>query len=470
MRDLTPLLAPRSVAVIGASTNPAKSGGILFKNIATGGFAGRLYPINPRADAVMGHRAYPHIRETPGPVDLAFIVLPRAAVREALEDCATAGVRCVCIITAGFGEVGGRRDEATLSEIVRAGRLLAIGPNTIGVVAARHRLFGSFVPFPAWQPGPISIFAQTGIFAGAVMLQEMSQAVQRPGVGLSIDAGNKIDVDEVDFLEFVEGDTTVAGLYLESLRDSRAFLEMAGRVSHAKPVVVLKPGRTARGAQASASHTGALAMDDRVLDGALRQYGLVRAEDVEDFGGYLKAFAWLPPARGRRVGVVTYSGALGVMAADELVTAGLQLADFAPQTLGRIQRVLPEWQPPGNPSDLWVALDVKGNRAGHEEPFEAVLDDPETDMVLGILLAPPNADFAEIREVFGGLRAHHARKPLVLVIYGGAVRDRWVGELDGLNIPVYPTTRAAVRALRALVAYEQHRTRRTHASISGTGP
>jgi acyl-CoA synthetase (NDP forming) len=382
-------------------------------------------------------------------------------VRDALVDCVAAGVRSVCIITAGFREIGevGRRDEEALSRIVRASRMLTIGPNTIGIVAAQRRLFGSFVPFPSWQPGPISIFAQTGIFAGAVMLQVMSQDVQRPGVGLSIDVGNKIDVDEVDFLHFVreDRDTAVVGLHLEDLRNPRAFVELAGRVSQTKPVVVMKPGRTDQGARASASHTGALAVDDRILDAALRQYGCVRADDTEDFLGYLKAFAWLPLPPGRRVGVVTYSGALGVIATDELVQAGLQLADFRPETLSRIADVLPEWQPPKNPSDLWAALDIKGNRAGHEEPFEAVLSDSATDMVLGILLAPPNADFPEVREVFLGLRARHPDKPLSLVICGGEVRERWIGELDGLNIPVYPSTRAAVRALRALVAYTSAR-------------
>jgi acyl-CoA synthetase (NDP forming) len=461
MRDLSPLLAPRSVAVIGASTNPSKSGGILFKNLVDGGYGGLLYPINPRADSVLGHRAYPRISETPGPVDLAFIVLPRAGVREALADCGARGVRAACIVTAGFAEAGetGRRDEEALRTIAREKQILTVGPNTIGIVVARHQLFGSFVPFPSWEPGPISIFAQTGIFGGAIMLQAMSQDAQRPGIGLSLDVGNKVDVDELDFLEFARQDpaTTVIGLYLEGIRDPRAFLKAAGQVKDTKPVVVLRPGRTRDGARASASHTGALALDDRVLDAALRQYGIVRADDAEDFLAYLKALAWLPLPAGRRVGIVTYSGALGVMATDDLVQAGLHLAEFSTETLGRLAQVLPDWQAPGNPSDLWAALDVRGNRAGHEEPFEAVLSDPQTDMVLGLLLAPPNADFPEVREVFSGLRSRHPDKPLVLVIYGGEVRGRWVRELEGLHIPVYPSPRAAVRSLWALASYSAAR-------------
>jgi acyl-CoA synthetase (NDP forming) len=461
MRDLTPLLAPKSVAVIGASTNPAKAGGMLFKNLVEGGFEGELYPINPRAEAVLGRKAYPTIREVPNPVDLAFIVLPRSGVREAVEDCATKGVRSVCIVTAGFSEVGGpgRQLQTELQQIIRRSGMLAIGPNTIGIVVARNRLFGSFVPFPSWQDGSISIFAQSGIFAGAVMLQVMSQSYQRPGVGVSIDVGNKIDVDEVDFLRFAARDTgtSVVGFYLEDIRDPRTFLELACQVKKEKPIVILKSGRTYWGARASASHTGAMATDDQILDSALRQYGLIRAYDVDDFVGYLKALAWLPLPLGRRVGVVSYSGALGVMAADEVEETGLEMAGFARETLDRLSSVLPEWQPPGNPADMWVALEFKGNRAGHEEPFEAVLGDPGTDMVLGILLAPPNADFPDVREVFVKLRERHPDKPLCLVIYGGETRERWIRELEGLNIPVYSNTRAAVRALHAIAFYAKVR-------------
>lgn len=463
MRDLTPLIAPQSVAVIGASTNPQKSGGVLFKNLVDGGFQGRLYPVNPRADLVQGYRAYPSLRDVPEPVDLVFIVLPRTGVKEALLQCAANRARSACIITAGFGEIGevGRGLQDELKQIARANDVATIGPNTIGLINAEHRLMGSFVPFPNWQSGPIAIFAQTGLFAGAVMLQTMSQAAQRLGVGKSIDVGNKLDVDELDFLHFAAQDpaTGVIGLYLEELVNPRTFLELANRVKLHKPIVVLKPGRTVPGAAASASHTGSLATDEQVLDPALRQYGLVRADDVEDFLGYLKAFCYLPPPKGRRVGIVTYSGALGVMAVDEAVEAGLEMAEFSAETRRRISAVLPEWQPPANPSDLWVALDVKGNRAGHEEPLQAVLDDEGTDLVLGILLAPPNADFGEVREVFAGLRARRPDKPLVLVIYGGAVRERWVRELDGLGIPIYPTTRAAIRTLRALVQYAERRER-----------
>src|SRR5262249_37188951 len=177
MRDITPVVAPRSVAVIGASSNTTKSGGILFKNIVDGGFPGPIHPINPRATEVLGRRAYASVKDAPGPIDLVFIVLPTAGLRAALVDCIAAGARAACITTAGFGEIGpaGRQEQDELADLVRRGNLLTIGPNTIGTVNAECRLMGSFVPFPAWQSGGVSLFAQTGIFAGAAMGQRMAQ-------------------------------------------------------------------------------------------------------------------------------------------------------------------------------------------------------------------------------------------------------------------------------------------------------
>jgi acetyltransferase len=462
MRDLAPLVAPRSVAVVGASASPTKSGGTLFKNLVEGGFAGPLHPINPRAGDILGRRAYPTLREVPEPVDLVYIVLPRAAVRSAIDDCVASRARAACIITGGFAEAGGdgRREQDALRDVVRSANVLTVGPNTIGTVNAECRLMGSFVSFPDWLAGPVSIFCQTGIFAGAAMLQFMSQDVQRFGIGKSIDAGNKIDVDELDFLRYAADDPTtrIVALYLEDVRDPAAFFPLAARVGRTKPVVLLEPGRTPPGAAASAYHTASRPMDDAALDAAIRRHGVIRAQDVEDFFGILKAFAYLPPPRGRRVAVVTYSGALGVMAMDELHDAGLEAAALSPATLETVGKVVYDWQPLVNPLDMWAAVDAAGPRVAYEVPLDAVLGDPQVDMVLVPALTPPNADFPETREVFGRLRERHPETPLAMVIVGGAVRERWLRDLDGLGIPVYPTTRAAVRALAALARWSEHRT------------
>ncbi|HEY7243249.1 MAG TPA: CoA-binding protein [Xanthobacteraceae bacterium] len=454
MRDITPLVAPRSIAVIGASANPSKSGGVLFANLVKGKFHGPLFPINRSSAEVMGCKAYPALAEVPQKVDLVYIVLPQQHVEAAVRQCVEAGARAACIITAGFAEASdkGRADEERLRAIARESGLLLAGPNTIGMVNAEIGMMGSFVSFPRWEPGGVSFFTQTGIFTGAVMLHVMSSDVQRLPVGKSIDVGNKIDVDELDFLHYVADDpgTHAIGLYIESVRSPGAFFDKARQVRRAKPIVALKPGRSREGAQASLCHTGSLATDHVHLDDALRRHGIPRAEDEDELLNALRALAMLPRPRGRRVGVATTSGALGVIATDLLIENGLELASFEPASLTRMRGILPDWLDPANPFDFWIGIDVKGPREAHETGLAAVFADPNVDIVLCTLLAPGNADFDGFGELMRDLRMRYD-KPVALVIYGGDARGRWTASLEGARIPIFATTRAAVRAL-ALMA------------------
>ena len=457
MRDITPLVAPTSIAVVGASTDPTKSGGVLFGNLAAGNFRGQLYPINPRADEVLGIKAYPDIAAVPENVDLAYIVLPRQYVRTAIEQCATAGVRAACIVTAGFSEVdaSGREEEEALRAIAEPTGMLLAGPNTIGMVNAECGMMGSFINFPQWEDGGISLFTQTGIFTGALMLQVMSQDVQRLPVGKSIDVGNKIDVDELDFLEYAANDpaTRVIGFYLESIRDPDRFFARAAGMRATKPIVILKPGRTEAGSRASALHTGSLPAEDAPIDAAMREAGIWRAEDEDDFVNVLRALALSPRPKGVRVAVATTSGALGVMASDHLSDFGLSLAPLATKTLDTVQTILPDWLPAANPFDFWIAIDVKGPLESHRIGLDAIMSDPKSDMLLCTLLAPANADFPEFGDVFGKIRMNNLGKPVVMVVYGGAARNRWIKAVEGLGIPVYGSTRPAVRALAALASF-----------------
>jgi acyl-CoA synthetase (NDP forming) len=454
MRDITPLIAPRSIAVIGASANPTKSGGVLFDNLAKGNFRGPLYPINRTATQIMGKTAYPTLADVPEKVDLVYIVLPQQHVEDAVKQCIAAGARAACIITAGFSEASqkGRGDEERLREIARTSGLLLAGPNTIGMVNAEVGMMGSFVNFPRWENGGVSFFTQTGIFTGAVMLHVMSGVTQRLPVGKSIDVGNKVDVDELDFLNFVADDpaTKVIGLYIESIRNPRAFFDQAREVRKSKPIVVLKPGRTKDGARASASHTGSLASDDDILDGALRQHGIARAEDEDEFLNALRALVMLPKPRGKRAGIATTSGALGVISTDLLVESGLELATFERATLAAMRTILPDWLEPANPFDFWISIDVKGPRQAHEVGLTALFADPNVDLVLCTLLAPANADFQEFGELFRQLRRAY-NKPVALVVYGGEAQQRWTADLEGADVPIFKTTRAAVRALSLMV-------------------
>ena len=454
MRDIRPLVAPRSIAVIGASSNPTKSGGVLFDNLVKGNFRGPLYPINRTASEIMGKKAYPTLADVPEKVDLVYIVLPQQYVEEAVKQCAAADAGAACIITAGFSEASakGRADEDKLRDIANKSGLLLAGPNTIGMVNAEVGMMGSFVNFPHWEPGGVSLFTQTGIFTGALMLHVMSGATQRLPVGKSIDVGNKVDVDELDFLNYVADDpsTKVIGFYIESIRNPRAFFAKASEVRKTKPIVVLKPGRTADGMKASAFHTGSLASDDTDIDSALRQHGIARAEDEDDFLNVLRALVMLPRPRGRRVGIATTSGALGVISTDLIVDSNLELATYAPDTIAKMRTILPEWLEPANPYDFWIGIDVKGPREAHEVGLAAVFADPNVDLVLCTLLAPGNADFDGFGELVQRLRRQYD-KPVAMCIYGGGAQERWTAGLEGANVPVFQTTRAAARALALMV-------------------
>ena len=326
------------------------------------------------------------------------------------------------------------------------------GPNTIGMVNVDCGMMGSFVNFPRWEKGGVSFFTQTGIFTGAVMLHVMSAETQRLPVSKSIDVGNKIGVDEVDFLNFIKNDaaTKVVGLYIESVREPRLFLETAREVRKSKPIVLLKPGQTQEGARASASHTGSLAADDRILDDGLRQYGIARAEDEADFLNALRALVMLPKPKGKRVGIATTSGALGVISTDLVMRGELELATFEPATMASMRTILPDWLEPSNPFDFWIGIDVKGPKEAHETGLTAIFADPNVDLVLCTLLAPANADFAGFGDLMKRLRKTYD-KPVTVAIYGGAARARWVAELEGANVPVFNTTREAARALSMLV-------------------
>jgi len=455
MRDVQPLIAPRSIAVIGASTNTAKSGGILFSNLVSGGFKGGLYPINPKATEILGCKAYPSLADVPEPVDLVYIVLPSQHMESSIVQCVEAKAKAACIITAGFAEAGpeGIALQEKIREIGRKGGLLMAGPNTIGMVNTDVRMMGSFVNFPRWEEGGISLFTQTGIFTGAVMRQIMDSDVQRPPISKSIDVGNKIDVDELDFLHFAEKDegTKVIGFYIESIRDLPGFAAKVKEISRTKPVVMLKPGRTAFGKMASACHTGSPPSDDTEVTAALKGSGILRVDDEEEFVNVLRALAYLPRPKGRRLGIATTSGALGVIASDYASDFGFELAQYSEATLNKMETVFPDWLRAANPFDFWIGIDVKGPREAHEIGLEAAFADPNVDLVLCTLLAPPNADFPEMGALLRRLRETYD-KPVALVLYGSAAA-RWTQEIEGAGIPVFSNVRAGVRTL-SLIAQE----------------
>jgi acyl-CoA synthetase (NDP forming) len=452
------LLEPHSIAIIGASASEGKSSHILLENLIHNEYQGRIYLVNPNASEILGYTVYPTIVSVPDEIDLALLVVPGQYVKEMLEQCIQKRVKSAVIISAGFGETGdeGSRNQAELADLINKSGVRCIGPNTIGLVNKQKNLMASFVSFRKWLDGPVAIGAQSGIFAGALAAELMEMETQNFGICKSVSFGNMIDLDETDFLSYLGQDSAckVIGFHLERINRPRSFLSLANKIKSDKPIIVLKTGRTDYGAKAALSHTGSLAMKDALVDSSFKQYGIIRTYTLEEFLATLKAFAYQPLPRGNKIGVLTFAGASGVMASDEISESGLSLANFDERTLKKVKTLMPPWQPVHNPLDIWVALGANRNEKVYEQSINSILDDENVDILLCLLLGLPNSDITGIRDILANAIQLHSQKPVFLVIIGGEVKERWMRELEGLNVPIYSETSLAIKVIKSMYVYQ----------------
>jgi acetyl coenzyme A synthetase (ADP forming)-like protein len=388
-------LAPRSVAVIGASRDSSTIGGQLFHNLLTTEFHGPVYPVNPKADVVHGVVAYPSVRDVPGEVDTAFIVVPAAHVATVVRECGEKGVRGLVVISSGFGEVGGdgpaRQEE--LMELARAFGMRIIGPNCMGIVntAPDIRLNGTFATvYP--PPGRVGFLSQSGALGLAVM-----QYATELGLGLSsfVSIGNKADISGNDLVAYWNEDlnTDVVLLYLESFGNPRRFARLAREVSRSKPIIAVKSGRSAAGARAAASHTGALlASSDVTVDALFRQAGVIRTDTLEEMFDVATILAYQPPPRGDRIAIVTNAGGLGILCADTCEANGLTVPPLSETTAEALRGFLPAEASVGNPVDMIASATAED----YERAIGAVAADPQIDAMIVIYIPPQATRAAEI--------------------------------------------------------------------------
>jgi len=358
LRDLTPLMKPRSVAVIGATPDPRRPGGRPLDFLRRYGFDGPIYPVNPRYEDINGVQCYANITEIPEPADMAVVVVPAHAVLDVLRDCQKADVKALTIYTSGFREIGpeGAALEAELVAQANAHGTLICGPNCQGVANLFDKMVSNFTSALATEgidAGPIGFVSQSGLFTGIVTAE-----LRRRGLGLGylVSSGNEAVVDFADLLAAMAEDPrvrVVAG-YMEGIRDGAKLAEAAAVARrHGKPVVLLKVGRTAESAAAAASHTGALAGAYDVYRAALRQWGIIEVDTIQDLFDTIEAFAVTDKvARGERIGILTNSGGLGVFGADMVRAHNLPLATFSDQTIAAIKEKLPEFGSAVNPIDF----------------------------------------------------------------------------------------------------------------------
>jgi acetyltransferase len=451
--SLSKFFSPRSVAVIGASTDPGKLGHAVLHNLVHGGFCAdgrKVYPINPKAPSILGQAAFPTVEAVPDPIDLAVIVVPYLRVLEALKTCTRKQIPAVVIITAGFREAGlaGLEREQEVLDLARHHGIRLIGPNCLGVIDTNTPLNASFSAGTP-PPGPMGFMSQSGALGTAIL--DWAQA-GRLGLSKFVSLGNKADVSEIDLLEDWGKDdrTRVILCYIEGVPDGQAFIDVARRTAKKKPIVAIKSGVTQGGARAVSSHTGSLAGSEQAYQAAFRQAGIVRADTLEDLFDYAIGFGYLPPLRGDRVAIVTNAGGPGILATDALERAGLSLARFTPETLAGLKQGLPDASSASNPVD--VLGDSRSDR--YRFALERVVADPNVDALLVILTPQAMTEIEPTAQVVIDLAAA-ATIPVIACFMGESRVAPAAAMFAARHLPNFPFPERAASALKAMSTYRQ---------------
>lgn len=462
--ELKCFFEPDSVAVVGASRNPLKFGHFLLKNLLDLGFRGEIYPVNPKADKVLGLQAYPRVDLIEDDVDLAIIIVPASVVPQIMKDCSKKRVKGVVICSSGFRETGevGQRLEKDVVAIAKKAGIRVIGPNTTGILNTSNNFTTSFAPLPKLKRGNVAFIAQTGLFAAAAFWWIVSK--QPFGISKIVGLGNKCDVGDAEVLEYLadDDDTRVIAIYMEGVKDGRKLFEVFKKVAKNKPIIVLKSGRTPAGMKASLSHTGSLAVKDEIFDAVCKQAGVIRVSgDLEELLDVTKAFALQPLPKGNKVAIITVTGAGGVMTADECDKQGLELATLSNETLNRIRSNMPSWAAVSNPVDFEPLLEAVGPEDSIKIALEAALEDRNVDSIIILFVAVPRLiPIIDVKSIVKDIMERHQEQKPILTHFIGFkdTVESWTIQLEEENIPVYSSIERSVEALGHLWKYKMYQT------------
>ncbi len=432
LKSLDALFRPRSVAVIGAGRTPNTIGHEIVRNLVRGGFTGPVYPVNPRADVVRSMHCYPNVSAIPGDVDLAVLVVPAPYVLKAARECGKKGIRGLVCITAGFSEIGGEgtKRQEDLLEICAKYKMRLIGPNCMGILNSSEE-FQLNASFANAQPecGSAAFMSQSGAL-GAVILNDARSL----GLGVSMFAslGNRADVSPSDLLEYWEEDSATKQIlmYLEAFRQPDRFMRIARRVSRKKPILVVKSGRSERGARAAISHTGSLAGSEVAVDSLMEQCGVMRVNSMRELFALAGAVQTGRFPKGKRVAIVTNAGGPGILATDACIQEGLEISDLKKATRRKLEAFLPPEAATANPVDLIASA----NAQSFDKTLKIVMADPNVDMALAIFVAPIMIDAASVAEIF----AKHActgEKPLLACLPGVPESSAALEVLHSAGVP-----------------------------------
>jgi len=443
--SLRELFYPRGVAVIG-STSKGKLGYELIKQIVDGGYE-HVYAVNPKGQGAFGAPGYVAVSAIDRPVDLAVIASPAVTVADVLENCGKAGVKAAVIITAGFSEVGNTEGEERVVATAKRHGIRLCGPNCAGIINTNYHLYPTLETRP--MQGEVAFVTQSGALGGAVLSWAEEQ-----GVGFSKFAsyGNGADLNEIDFLNYLEKDpeTKVVALYIETVSDGRAFMAAAHRLTRSKPLVVIKAGRSLSGQRAALSHTGSMAGSDAVYTASLRQCGAIRVDTIEEMFDLCRGFVEFPPVRGRRLVIVTNSGGPGVLAADRAEAVGLSVDEPSAPLRKKLSAWLPDFCSLENPIDFTV----EGTETDYHKTLRAALE--EYDAALAIDVCTPYLDPVPLARGICDAAAN-SRKPVAANFMAGKTVAAALSYLRQHGVPNFVTGERAVMVLARMAGYEERK-------------
>ncbi len=445
MPFLDVLFRPKSVAVIGASRTPGKIGYAILESVKMS-FSGKIYPINPEAADIMGLTAYTSVLKVEEPIDLAVIAVKAEKVKEVILECKKKKIKAAIIISSGFSEIGNKEGELELKKAGKDIRIL--GPNCLGVFAPKEMdtLFMPHERLKRPKEGGIGFISQSGAFGSALIDLAASEGI---GISKFVSIGNKIDINETEMIDYLGKDpsTRAIAVYLESITDGKAFVNVAKKVSKRKPIVAIKAGKTKAGTEAVASHTGSLAGEAEIYAAAFEQAGIIEAKTSEEVFDFSKALANQPALKDNKIAIVTDGGGFGILAADTAENCGLELVQLDDKSLTGLRQFLPIYASLKNPIDL--TGDSTSER--YRKALDIVFKDKNVSGVVVIALLQIATLDEKITDILRNCKLYG--KPFVVCATGGEYTQKKALILESFGIPVYPTPERAVKAMCALRDY-----------------
>jgi len=450
-RPLSPIFSPQSVAVIGATETIGSVGRTILENLIKGGFAGVIYPVNPKRDTVLGIKAYTSILTVPATPDLAVIITPPATVPAIVKDCGVKGVKGVIIISAGFKEIGapGVELERQVLEEARKAGIRIVGPNCLGVMVPAAKLNATFAADMA-RPGSVGFISQSGALCTAILDWSLKENV---GFSAFVSLGSMLDVGWGDLISHLGDDPNTKSIviYMESIGDARSFLSAAREVALTKPIIVIKPGRTEAAAKAAASHTGSLTGSDEVLQAAFQRVGVLRVDSISELFDMAEVLAKQPRPKGPRLCIVTNAGGPSVIATDMLICSGAQLANLSPETMEAFNKILPPTWSHNNPVD--IIGDAKPEL--YAKSLEIAAKDPNTDGILVILTPQAMTDPTATAECLKPY-AQIPGKPVIASWMGADIVAKGEDILNAAQIPTFKYPDRAAKSFYYMWRYSEN--------------